>query len=166
MLGSRTSMITESVSDYSPAQWIFVSTKITATENAFRAMDLFSTCPTPLLPHRGAQASYTAEKQVQDTSSSTWAVGKNIVDLSGHSQYIFRGKLRLFLVFNSISDGESNSKGLKQFQEDPSRFYHLIPNSKLKLSQDPVSRVAGTVFHVLSRGLGWEYIPHLHNIPS
>ena len=47
MLVSRTSVITESFSDYSPAQWIFVSTKIAATENAFRAMDSFSTCPAP-----------------------------------------------------------------------------------------------------------------------
>lgn len=50
MLVSRTSVITESFSDYGPAQWSFVSTKITATENAFRAMDLFSPCPAPPAP--------------------------------------------------------------------------------------------------------------------
>lgn len=42
MLVRRASAITESFSGYNPAQWIFVSTKITATGNAFRVMDLFS----------------------------------------------------------------------------------------------------------------------------
>lgn len=50
VLLSRTSTITESFSDYSPAQWIFVRTETIAPGNAFRAMDLFSMShPYPLL---------------------------------------------------------------------------------------------------------------------
>ena len=50
MLVSRTSTVTESFSDYSPAQWIFVPTKIIAAGNAFRAMDLLCVAP-PWHPH-------------------------------------------------------------------------------------------------------------------
>lgn len=70
----------------------------------------------------------------------------------------------MLAVFNSTSDGASNSKGLQQFQEIASRFYHLTLNSKLKRSWDPVSRVAGAVFHVLSGpGLGVHSPPSQHS---
>lgn len=105
MRASGASAITESFSGYSPTQWIFVSTKITATGNAFRVMDLFSvpaptpspytrlSPPTPTPPSQCAQASVPAGEQVKDMCSGPWAGGENRADLSSHLQPMFIGKL-------------------------------------------------------------------------
>lgn len=67
MLGSRTSVITESFSDYSPAQWIFVSTKIIATEKAFRAMDLVLYLPCTLYTHTKVHRLHTLQENRSKT---------------------------------------------------------------------------------------------------